>query len=72
LGDSAAVEIVFRTSIAQANEFMDEKKLQIESNSPIRTRPQLTKKAIAHLLSLQLQPQRLKKFFRHPNVAYSA
>lgn len=38
----------------------------------VRTRPQLTKKAVSHLRSLQKQPQRVQKFFKHPKVAYAA
>jgi transposase len=40
-----------------------------ESN---RTRSQLTKKSISHLRSLQRQPQRVKKLFCNPKVAYAA
>jgi transposase len=38
----------------------------------VRTRLQLTKKAVSHLRSLQKQPQRVQKFFKHPKVAYAA
>lgn len=38
----------------------------------VRTRPQLTKKAVSHLRSLQKQPQRVQQFFKHPKVAYAA
>jgi len=38
----------------------------------VRTRTQLTKKAVSHLRALQKQPQRVKKFFKHPKVAYAA
>jgi transposase len=38
----------------------------------VRTRPQLTRKAVSHLRSLQKQPQRVQKFFKHPKVAYAA
>lgn len=49
-----------------------ELKSSVYKAEPIRTRPQLTKKAISHLRSLQRQPQRVKKFFCHPKVAYAA
>ncbi len=49
-----------------------ELKSSVYKAEPIRTQSQLTKKAISHLRSLQRQPQRVKKFFCHPKVAYAA
>ncbi|MEJ5358591.1 MAG: IS630 family transposase, partial [Desulfobacterales bacterium] len=38
----------------------------------VRTRPELTKKAVSHLRALQKRPRQVKKFFKHPKVAYAA
>ena len=47
-------------------------KTNVYSAEPARTRDQLKRKTISHLRVLQKQPQKVKKFFEHPKVAYAA
>ena len=44
----------------------------VHSGIPARTKKQLTQKAIAHLRKLQKLPGRVKKYFKHPKIAYAA
>jgi transposase len=47
-------------------------KVGVHSRKPARTSDQLKKKAIAHLRMLQKKPKRVKKYFKHPKIAYAA
>jgi len=47
-------------------------KIGVHSKSPVRTREQLSKKALSHLRMLQKMPQRVANYFRHPKIAYAA
>jgi transposase len=44
----------------------------VHSGVPARTKKQLNKKAISHLRMLQKRPDRVKKYFKHPKIAYAA
>jgi DNA-binding transcriptional MerR regulator len=43
----------------------------VHSGVPARTKKQLNKKAISHLRMLQKKPDRVKKYFKHPKIAYA-
>jgi transposase len=47
-------------------------KTGVHSGIPARTSSQLKAKAISHLRKLQKLPTRVKKYFRHPKIAYAA
>jgi len=47
-------------------------KAGVHSGVPARTKDQLKKKAISHLRMLQKKPKRVKKYFKHLKIAYSA
>ena len=47
-------------------------KTGVHSGIPARTSSQLKAKAISHLRKLQKLPARVKKYFRHPKIAYAA
>ena len=47
-------------------------KAGVHSGTPARTKDQLKKKAISHLRKLQKLPGRVKKYFKHPKIAYAA
>jgi transposase len=47
-------------------------KLSVHSGKPARTRTQLKKKTISHLRKLQKLPVRVKRYFKHSNIAYAA
>jgi len=47
-------------------------KAGVHSGVPARTKKELTKKAISHLRKLQKLPGRIKKYFKHPKIAYAA
>jgi hypothetical protein len=42
------------------------------SGVPARTKKELKKKAISHLRKFQKMHGRVKKYFRHPKIAYAA
>jgi len=44
----------------------------VHSGVPARTKRQLKQKAISHLRKLQKLPGRVKKYFKHPKIAYAA
>jgi len=44
----------------------------VHSGLPARTSSQLKAKAISHMRKLQKLPKRVKKYFRHPKIAYAA
>jgi len=44
----------------------------VHSGVPARSKGQLAKKAISHLRMLQKKPKRVKKYFKHPKIAYAA
>ena len=44
----------------------------VHSGIPARTKTQLKQKAISHLRKLQKLPERVKKYFKHPKIAYAA
>lgn len=46
-------------------------KVGVHSGVPARTKEQLKHKAICHLKKLQKLPGRIKKYFRHPKIAYA-
>ena len=43
----------------------------VHTGVPARTKDELKKKAISHLRKLQKLPGRVKKYFRHPKIAYA-
>jgi len=47
-------------------------KAGVHSGTPARTRDELKNKAISHLRKLQKLPKRVKKYFKHPKIAYAA
>ena len=47
-------------------------KAGVHSGVPARSKEQLTKKTISHLRMLQKKPNRVKKYFKHPKIAYAA
>jgi len=47
-------------------------KAGVHSGTPARTKDQLKQKAISHLRKLQKLPGRVKKYFKHPKIAYAA
>ncbi len=47
-------------------------KAGVHSKTPARTKTQLKNKAISHLRMLQKVAGRVKKYFRHPKIAYAA
>lgn len=47
-------------------------KAGVHSGTPARTKSELAKKAISHLRKLQKLPARVKKYFKHPKIAYAA
>ena len=44
----------------------------VHSGVPARTKKQLKHKAISHMRKLKKLPGRVKKYFRHPKIAYAA
>jgi len=46
-------------------------KAGVHSGVPARTKDQLKNKAISHLRMLQKKPKRVKKYFKHPKIAYA-
>jgi transposase len=44
----------------------------VHSGTPARTKHELKYKAVSHLRKLQKLPGRIKKYFRHPKIAYAA
>ena len=47
-------------------------KAGVHSGVPARNKDQLAKKAISHMRMLQKKPKRVKKYFKHPKIAYAA
>ena len=47
-------------------------KAGVHSGVPARSKEQLNKKAVSHLRMLQKRPDRVKKYFKHPKIAYAA
>ena len=47
-------------------------KAGVHSGIPARSKKQLKQKAISHLRKLQKLPARVKKYFKHPKIAYAA
>lgn len=47
-------------------------KAGVHSGVPARTKKHLKKKAVSHLRMLQKRPTRVKKYFKHPSIAYAA
>lgn len=47
-------------------------KAAVHSGIPARDRNQLKVKAISHLRKIQKMPSRIKKYFKHPKIAYAA
>jgi transposase len=47
-------------------------KAGVHSGVPARSKNQLKKKAISHLRIVQKKPDRVKKYFKHPKIAYAA
>jgi hypothetical protein len=46
-------------------------KAGVHSGTPARTKHELKCKAISHLRRLQKLPGRIKKYFKHPKIAYA-
>lgn len=44
----------------------------VHSKKPARNQEQLKRKTISHLRMLQKRPVRVKKYFKHPKIAYAA
>ena len=47
-------------------------KIGVHSKTPVRTKEQLKNKAVSYLKKLQKLPEKVKKYFRHPKIAYAA
>jgi len=47
-------------------------KAGVHSGVPAKSKNQLKKKAISHLRMVQKKPSRVKKYFKHPKIAYAA
>lgn len=47
-------------------------KVGVHSKTPAKTKDQLKSKAISHLRKLQKSPDRVRKYFKHPKIAYAA
>ncbi len=47
-------------------------KAGVHSQTPLKTKKQLKGKAVSHLRKLQKLPERVKKYFKHPKIAYAA
>ena len=47
-------------------------KAGVHSGIPARTKGQLKRKVISHLRKLQKLSGRVKKYFKHPKIAYAA
>jgi transposase len=47
-------------------------KAGVHSGAPARTKDQLKNKTISHLRMLQKKSERVKKYFKHPKIAYAA
>lgn len=47
-------------------------KAGVHSGVPARTKKHLKNKAVSHLRMLQKRPTRVKKYFKHPSIAYAA
>ena len=47
-------------------------KAGVHSKYPARSKKQLKAKVLSHMRMLQKQPERVKKYFRHPKIAYAA
>jgi transposase len=47
-------------------------KAGVHSGVPARSKDQLKKKTISHLRMIQKKPERVKKYFEHPKIAYAA
>ncbi|MBC8554162.1 MAG: IS630 family transposase [Candidatus Brocadiales bacterium] len=47
-------------------------KIGVHSKTPARTKEQLKNKVVSHLRKLQKLPDRVKKYFKHPKIAYAA
>jgi hypothetical protein len=47
-------------------------KAGVHSKTPERTKEQLKNKTISHLRKLQMPPGRVRKYFKHPKIAYAA
>jgi len=44
----------------------------VHSKPPVRDQGQMTKMVISHMRKLQKMPARVKKYFKHPKIAYAA
>jgi len=70
------IELFFLPSYSpevNADEYLNcDLKAGVHSGVPARTKDQLKKKAISHLRMLQKKPKRVKKYFKHPKIAYEA
>ena len=47
-------------------------KAGVHSGVSARRKGQLAKKTISHLRMIQKKPKRVKKYFKHPKIAYAA
>lgn len=47
-------------------------KAGVHSSVPARSKSQLKSKALSHMRMLQKKPDRVKKYFKHPKIAYAA
>ncbi len=47
-------------------------KVGVHSGVPARTKGQLKRKTISHLRKLQKLPSRVRKYFKHPKIAYAS
>ena len=47
-------------------------KAGVHFKTPARTKEQLKNKAISHLRKIQMSPGRVRKYFKHPKIAYAA
>ncbi len=72
----AQIELFFLPSYSpelNPDEYLNcDLKAGVHSGVPARAKNQLAKKAISHMRMLQKKPKRVKKYFKHPKIAYAA
>jgi transposase len=75
-GREGKIEVFFLPSYSpelNPDEYLNcDLKAGVHSGVPARDKKQLGRKAISHLRKLQKLPGRVKRYFKHPKIAYAA
>ncbi len=70
------IEVFFLPSYSpelNADEYLNcDLKAGVHSKAPAKRRDQLSKNAVCILRKLQTTPDRVRKYFKHPRIAYVA